>query len=218
MVLLLQFFNLYVEGEMLDLTKEEVETIRNCLCSIMVMQHKTLQETGLSSEEYHIIKSAIDQKEELIKKIDNQTRNNQTRKQFLDTIQQQSTAKLNLMKGFMNNQQEATIGGVTYILTPKTAEENGLQYVLIRAKSAGVFVGYLQRKDLTEVDLVNSRRLHYWDGADSVSQIALEGVTEPQNCRFAMVVPFMTISEWIEIIPVTEVAKQNIAEVPIWKK
>lgn len=118
----------------------------------------------------------------------------------------------------MNNQQEVTIGGVTYILTPKTAEENGLPYVLIRSKSAGVFVGYLQHKDTTEVSLINSRRIHYWDGANSISQIAMEGVTLPENCRFAMTVPLMTIAEWIEIIPVTEQAKQNIAEVPVWKK
>ena len=118
----------------------------------------------------------------------------------------------------MNKQEEVTIGGFTYLLIPKAAEENGLPYVLIRAKSAGVFVGFLQRKEGSEVDLLNCRRIHYWDGAASISQIAMEGVTAPENCRFAMEVPFLTISEWIEIIPVTEKAKQNIAEVPVWKK
>jgi len=92
------------------------------------------------------------------------------------------------------------------------------KYVLVRTYSAGVFVGYLKSKKDKEVILTNARRLWYWDGASSLSQLAMEGVTKPQNCKFPCEVTEITLTEAIEIIPVTEKAKKNIAGVLIWKQ
>ena len=98
---------------------------------------------------------------------------------------------------------------------------NNLSYVLIRTKTAGVFAGYLNSKETTlagvEVELLKVRRLWYWDGAASLSQLAVEGVSKPDNCKFPIEVPKIQLPEVIEIIETTEAAKESIAKVPIWK-
>lgn len=92
-------------------------------------------------------------------------------------------------------------------------------YVLIRSYSAGVFVGEMEEHDRAtrHVVLRNVRRIHYWDGAASLSQLATEGVTKPENCRFTVETDNHTIAEVIEVIPITDKARENIAGVKPWK-
>jgi len=96
----------------------------------------------------------------------------------------------------------------------EASEVEGMKCCLIRSYGAGVFMGYLkeQKSDVNGVNvvLVNSRRIHYWDGACSLSQIAVDGSKNIDNCRIAMVVPEMFIANVIEVIPVTEKSKDNI--------
>lgn len=92
------------------------------------------------------------------------------------------------------------------------------QKVIIRAAGAGVFFGTLVEKEGNEVTLKDCRRLWYWDGAASISEIALSGVTAPQNCKFSVTVPSITVLGVVEIIPCTEQAIQNIESVPVWKR
>lgn len=89
--------------------------------------------------------------------------------------------------------------------------------VIIRADRAGVFFGTLAKRDGREVELTHARRLWYWDGAASISQIAMEGVTRPRQCKFTMAVDSITILDVIEIIPCTDKAIENIESVPVWK-
>jgi hypothetical protein len=89
--------------------------------------------------------------------------------------------------------------------------------VIIRADRAGVFYGTLAAKEGTEVELKDCRRLWYWDGAASISEIALFGVTKPQGCKFSVTVPQIIITGVIEIIPCTNEAVENIEAVPVWK-
>lgn len=89
--------------------------------------------------------------------------------------------------------------------------------VIIRADRAGVFFGTLAKRDGREVELTSARRLWYWDGAASISQIAMEGVTRPRQCKFTMAVDSITILDVIEIIPCTDKAIENIESVPVWK-
>jgi len=100
----------------------------------------------------------------------------------------------------------------------KLANVDGLDYVLIRTYSAGVHVGFLKGRNGKEVELINSRRIWYWEGAASLSQLALEGVTMPDKCKFSVVVPQILLTEAIEIISITEKAKNNIEAVKEWKK
>lgn len=89
--------------------------------------------------------------------------------------------------------------------------------VIVRAESAGVFYGTLVEKDGTEVELKDCRRLWYWDGAASISEIALSGVTKPKECKFTVTVPQIVVTGVIEIIPCTDDAIKNIESVPVWK-
>ena len=114
---------------------------------------------------------------------------------------------------------ELVIEGITYIPKNQAQEAeklDGMSYVIIRAYSAGVFAGYLASRNGMDVILKNARRLWYWDGAASLSQLAMEGVSKPQNCKFPCEVAQVELTA-IEILSTTEKAKKSIASVGIWK-
>lgn len=93
--------------------------------------------------------------------------------------------------------------------------------VIIRSYGAGVFFGTLTEVEYSEgkmiVGMKNTRRLWYWDGAASISQIATEGVKRPDNCKFTVTVPSMVISDVLEIIPVSEESIVCLETVKVWK-
>ena len=89
--------------------------------------------------------------------------------------------------------------------------------VIVRGDRSGVFFGNLKERNGQEVTLTDCRRLWYWSGAASISQIAAEGVKNPDECKFTMSVSEIIILDAIEIIPCTEEAIQNINSVKTWK-
>ena len=92
------------------------------------------------------------------------------------------------------------------------------KYVIVRTYSAGVFAGELKSRKGQEVILTNARRIWYWDGAASLSQLAMEGTSKPENCKFPCEVSQVELLQAIEILNVTQQAKKSIKDVPIWKK
>ena len=90
------------------------------------------------------------------------------------------------------------------------------KYVIVRTYSAGVFAGYLKKRKGQEVILEKARRLWYWKGASSLSQLAMEGVKYPNECKFPVEVDRVELFQAIEILDVKEIAKKSIASVPIW--
>lgn len=115
------------------------------------------------------------------------------------------------------NENEIEINGEIYV-KKVSLESKDMPYVIVRTYSAGVFAGYLESygKD-REVNLVKARRLWYWDGAASLSQLAMEGVKRPENCKFPCEVDSIKLLEAIEIINTTEKSRKCIADVPVWK-
>lgn len=97
----------------------------------------------------------------------------------------------------------------------KTKEVAG-DYVIVRTQSAGVHAGYLQTAISEQVTLSRARRIHYWDGAASLSQLAMEGTTKPDKCRFPCEVITQHLLGVVEVIPATEAAKVSIQSVPVW--
>lgn len=91
-------------------------------------------------------------------------------------------------------------------------------YVMVRTYSAGVFAGYLKSRNGKEVELVTARRIWYWDGAASLSQLAHSGTSAPHNCKFPEPVDSVILTEAIEIITISAIAQKSIEEVPIWRK
>jgi len=98
-----------------------------------------------------------------------------------------------------------------------TVKKVAKKYVIVRTFSAGVFAGTLESQKEKEVTLSNARRLWYWDGAASLSQLAMEGTSKPQNCKFPVPVSSIILTEAIEIIDTTEKARKSIESVKIWK-
>ena len=116
---------------------------------------------------------------------------------------------------------ELEVNGVIYV--PKSESQpaqklDGLEYKLVRGDRSGVFAGYVESENGQTVVLRQARRLWYWDGAASLSQLAEEGVKKPENCKFPKEVTKLKLLDAIEILDVTEMAKTSIAQVKIWEK
>ena len=118
---------------------------------------------------------------------------------------------------------EVVVDGVAYV--PKGSEAitparsfKGKKYVIVRTYSAGVFAGYLDKRVGKEVTLLSARRLWYWDGAASLSQLSVDGVCNPATCKFPCEVAEVVLTEVIEVLPVTEKARLSIAGVKVWQQ
>ena len=82
---------------------------------------------------------------------------------------------------------------------------------------SGRFAGYVESRNGKEVVIRNVRRIWYWAGANSLSQLAKDGTVKPDECKFAVEVDKIEVTEAIEIIECTEKAHVSICEVPEWK-
>lgn len=89
---------------------------------------------------------------------------------------------------------------------------------IVRSVQAGVFCGNIKEKTGDEVTMTNVRCLWYWSGAASLNQLAEEGVKYPNDCKFTIAVPELTILNVCEIIPCSDKAVKNIDAVPVWKR
>lgn len=98
-----------------------------------------------------------------------------------------------------------------------SSKENG-KYCIVRTYSAGVFAGNLESRKGKEIVLKNARRLWYWSGAASLSQLAVDGTSKPKDCKFPCEVPSIELLEAIEILDVTEKAEASIKGVPVWSE
>ena len=117
--------------------------------------------------------------------------------------------------------KEIEINGVAYV--PKSLAQP-LQplsdAVIVRCETAGVFFGYLKNCNMPQgvAELTNARRLWYWSGAASLSQLAVDGTKKPSECKFPVSVQSITLAKVIEIIPCTAEAVKSITGVPVWKQ
>lgn len=91
-----------------------------------------------------------------------------------------------------------------------------MKYVIVRTDSAGCFAGFLKERDGKYAVLCDARRLWYWDGASSLSELAVRGTSRPEKCKFPVAVPSVTLTEVIEILDVTEEARKSIEGVKEW--
>jgi len=93
-----------------------------------------------------------------------------------------------------------------------------MKYVIVRTYSAGVFAGELESRNGQEVVLRHARRIWYWAGAANLSQLAVDGTSKPDACKFPVAVDRVELLEAIEILDVTEKAKKSIESVPVWSE
>ena len=113
---------------------------------------------------------------------------------------------------------EIEINGEVYIKKSsiENIEKPTGDYVVIRTYSAGVHAGYLKAKDGKEVTLDSARRLWFWEGAATLSQVAGSGITKPEECKFPAAIDSITLTEAIEIIPCTDTARTIIENIKPW--
>lgn len=108
------------------------------------------------------------------------------------------------------------INGIEYVRKDLASELAGMPYCIVRTQSAGVFAGYIESRNGQEVVIRKARRLWYWEGAASLSQLAVDGISKPNNCKFPCEVDTIEVLQAIEIIKATARAKESIAQVPVW--
>lgn len=93
---------------------------------------------------------------------------------------------------------------------------------IVRTYSAGVFYTPDEIQDRSEDGkrgvLTNARRIWYWKGAASLSQLAVDGPQCPKECKFPAPVSRIELTEIIEVLDVTDKAKAVIEGVRIWEE
>ncbi len=89
---------------------------------------------------------------------------------------------------------------------------------LVRGDSSGVFFGTVREIDGQTVIMENVRRIWYWEGANSISELATNGTAKPNDCKFTVAVPNVCILDAIEINVCTEKAIKSIESVKKWKQ
>jgi hypothetical protein len=124
----------------------------------------------------------------------------------------------------MIDKNSLVVNGVEYVrkdsILPVSVNAKSLKgkpYVIVRTYSAGVFAGYLDKRVGKEATILNARRIWYWEGAASLSQLAIEGTNKPEKCKFAMPVDKLEVMEAIEVIEASEKARLSIEGVAQWK-
>ena len=90
--------------------------------------------------------------------------------------------------------------------------------VIVRTRHAGVFYGEIRDRDGDKVVMANTRCIWYWDGAASLMQLAVDGTSNPEECKFTRYVLEIILFGVIEIIPCTDKAIESIEGVKEWKR
>lgn len=119
---------------------------------------------------------------------------------------------------------EIIVNGKKYIEASRAGNtepvvEDGLTYCIVRTYSAGVFAGFYNLEKIEKIGKVTkARRIFYWDGAATLSQLAKDGTVTPEECKFPDEVDEIYLTDIIEVIPCTKKARDSIDSVPVWKR
>ena len=90
------------------------------------------------------------------------------------------------------------------------------KYVIVRSHLAGVFFGILTSKNKTEITLTKARKFFYYSGANTVEDLANYGALNPTSCKLTVEVEEIIISDFVQIIPCTKGAINQIKNIPVW--
>ena len=97
-------------------------------------------------------------------------------------------------------------------------QKDGLDFVLVRTKSAGVYFGWLSEEEGDEVVLVDARNVWYWSGAASLLQMANDGVANKESCKFTQSVSEIKLKGVVAVLPCTRKAQDNLTSVKVWEE
>lgn len=94
------------------------------------------------------------------------------------------------------------------------------KFSIIRTHSAGVWFGNIKSLNGSIAIITNARRLWHWSGAASLSQLAVEGTKDKNNCKFTMTITDkdgVYLPQVVEVLPCTNEAVENINSIKEWK-
>ena len=91
------------------------------------------------------------------------------------------------------------------------------KYCIVRCFRASVFAGTVADREGQAVLIRDARRIWSWSGAASLSQLALDGTKEPNECKFTVACESVVVLDAIEIIPCTDAAQRRICGGKKWK-
>jgi hypothetical protein len=119
----------------------------------------------------------------------------------------------------MSTPKTIKIDNVEYVQKSSESNPDTLKdYCIVRCASSGVFAGNVVSEKGQEVTIRNARRLWYWSGAATLSQLAMEGTVKPTECKFPQEVSEVRVKDAIEVLPCSEYAHDSIKSVKIWKQ
>lgn len=128
---------------------------------------------------------------------------------------------MNIEKGWMEMTNAGRGTELQVVLTNNKKMEEQImneQYYIVRGDRSGVFFGRIKSRTGQEVEMEHARCIWYWDGAATLLQMATEGVSNPDKCKFTVYVDAITIVDAIETIPCTDAAVRSIMGVPEWRR
>ena len=88
--------------------------------------------------------------------------------------------------------------------------------VIVRSNGAGIIFGTLVAKNGLELELKDSRKIYYWEGAKTVEDISLFGIAP--SSQVTRPVSQKVIGEFTEMLLLTEEAIINLEGQPIWSE
>ena len=92
------------------------------------------------------------------------------------------------------------------------------RHCIVRTESAGVFAGTIKEMESSTAIVTDARRIWYWSGAATLSQLAIDGTSNPAGCKLPEPVPEVLLTGVIEVIPTSRVARESIEGVPVWRE
>ena len=88
---------------------------------------------------------------------------------------------------------------------------------IVRCDRSGVFYGEIESRNGREVTMKNVRQIWCWYGAAALPQLALEGTSRPNDCKFTVTLDELTVLDCIEYIPCTDKAVKSLDSVKEWR-
>ena len=115
----------------------------------------------------------------------------------------------------MGKPETMMIDDVKYVredsIKQQAEKVDGLEYAIIRTRMHGVVAGYVKSYKQGEITVLNSRRIWYFKGCQTLEEMAVYGTTDIENCNITPVAPKTTIVEDFSIIYASEKCRKQIA-------
>lgn len=88
--------------------------------------------------------------------------------------------------------------------------KDGMEYCIVRTPNL-VFAGFVERKEGSELRIVEARQLRRWY-AVSLSILSMQGSTDRDKCWYDDEIPVVYLRGWTEMYPCSEVGMKSILE------